>query len=318
MILNEIIENILSASNIILVTHISPDGDAIGCTIAMYKALKLLKKDVKIFIDDDIPDVYKFLPNSDKIERPYDKNADIIVVIDCADKDRIGNAQELLKKDIISVNIDHHISNTLYADINYVDTNAASAAEIIYQIIKLLGINFDSDISTCLYTAIVTDTGGFMYNSTTAFTHEVAADLINNGAPVSYISDKIFHNITYNKIKLIGRALDSLKLYKNGKIACLEITKKDLDETNSKVSDIENIVNYGRDINGVEVAILLVEKDDEIKVSLRSKEKVDVNKIAQIFGGGGHIRASGCSLKNSLEEAKIQILNKIKDIINEG
>ncbi|MDI6604865.1 MAG: bifunctional oligoribonuclease/PAP phosphatase NrnA [Thermoanaerobacteraceae bacterium] len=318
MILNEIIENILSSSNIILVTHISPDGDAIGCTTAMYKALKLLKKDVKIFIDDDIPDVYKFLPNSDKIERPYDKNADIIIVIDCADKDRIGNAQEFLKKDIISVNIDHHISNTLYADINYVDTNAASSAEIVYQIIKLLGINFDSDISTCLYTAIVTDTGGFMYNSTTAFTHEVAADLINNGAPVSDISDKIFHNITYNKIKLIGRALNSLELYENGKITCLEITKKDLDETNSKISDIENIVNYGRDINGVEVAILLVEKDDEIKVSLRSKEKVDVNKIAQIFGGGGHIRASGCSLKNTIKEAKIQILNKIKDIINEG
>lgn len=318
MIFTDIIDKILESSSIILITHVAPDGDALGCVTGMYKVLKNLKKDVDIFIDDDIPETYNFLPNIKKISKPYYKEADLILIIDCADENRIGKSKELLNSNTVTINIDHHVSNTLYAKMNYVDTNAASSAEIIYQLIKLLGAELDEDISTCLYTSIVTDTGGFMYESTTSITHEIAGDLINNGAKIKEVSERVFHNMKYSKAKLIGRVLSNLVLYNNGKIAYMEILKEDFKITETNIADIENIINYGRDINGVEVAVLLVEKDDEIKVSFRSKNKIDVNKIARFFGGGGHLRASGCTIKKSLSEVKKQVLDVILKELNEG
>lgn len=318
MIFTDITDKILNSNSIILITHIAPDGDGLGCVTGMYKVLKKLKKKVDIFVDDDIPEAYNFLPNIDKITKPYHKEVDLILLIDCADENRIGNSKELLKSKSVTINIDHHISNTLYAKMNYVDTNAASSAEIIYQLIKLLGAELDEDISTCLYTSIVTDTGGFMYESTTSITHEIAGDLINNGAKVKEVSDKVFHNVKYSKVKLIARVLNNLTLYKDGKIAYMEILKEDFESTNTDNTDVENIINFGRDINGVEVAVLLVEKDEETKVSFRSKEKIDVNKIANYFGGGGHIRASGCTVKRPIFEVKEQVLDVILKSLNEG
>lgn len=319
MILYDIIDVINKSSEIIIVTHISPDGDGIGCLTSLYKALKKLNKNVSAFIDDIVPDKYKFLPFTDKIKRPYKKDADLIIVIDCADLNRMGKASTLLKSTPISINIDHHISNNLFAKMNYVDSNAASSAEIIYQIIKLLGVNIDLDIAKSLYTGIVTDTGGFMYSSTTSFTHEVAADLINTGVKVDEISDIIFHSTKFSKLKLLGIALSGIELYGNNRIAYMEIKDQDFNTTDTSIQDVEDIINYGRDINGVEVAVLLVEdnENNKIKGSLRSKKYIDVNKIAQKFGGGGHIRASGFSLKCDLKYAKEKIISELlKEVDN--
>ncbi|SNX55472.1 bifunctional oligoribonuclease/PAP phosphatase NrnA [Thermoanaerobacterium sp. RBIITD] len=318
MILNDMIDGIKKANDMIIVTHISPDGDGLGCVTAMYKAMIKINKNVNVFIDDKLPDIYRFLPYIEKITKPFDKKADLLFIIDCADENRMGNAKELLKTIPISINIDHHISNTLYATMNYVDTNAASSAEIIYQIIKMLGIDIDSDIAKCLYTGIVTDTGSFMYSSTTSFTHEVAGDLINNGVSVSEISDKIFHNIKFNKLKLIGKILNKIELYENNKIAYMEIKNEDFIETGTDLTDVENIINYGRDIDSVEVAVLLVENNDEVKGSLRSKNYINVNKIAKEFNGGGHVRASGFTINGKLSNIKEQILKAIKNELNEG
>ncbi|MGB9678624.1 MAG: DHH family phosphoesterase [Thermoanaerobacteraceae bacterium] len=311
MIFTDIIDEISKAKSIILITHISPDGDALGSITGMYNALKSLDKDVTMFVDDNVPDIYNYLPGIDNISRPYYKEVDLILIMDCADIERMGKAKDLLKSNALSINIDHHISNKLYAKMNYVDTNAAATAEIIYQLIKFLRVRLDEDISTSLYTAIVTDTGGFMYESTTAKTHEIAGDLINNGARFKEVSDTIFHSLKYSKAKLIGKVLDKLTLYNDGKIAYMEVLKKDFYETGTDNSDIENIINFGRDIIGVEVAILLVERDNEFKISLRSKDNIDVNKIAGLFGGGGHIRAAGCSLFLTYEQAKQEILNAV-------
>ncbi|AIS52479.1 bifunctional oligoribonuclease and PAP phosphatase NrnA [Thermoanaerobacter kivui] len=311
MILIDAINHIKEAQKIILTTHIAPDGDALGTVTGMYKVFKKMGKEVDAFVDDEIPDMYSFVPNIDKISKPFFKEADVVLIFDCADEERLGRAKELLKSKAATINIDHHISNTLYAKMNYVDTNAAATAEIAYQIVKLLGVDFDEEISTSFYTAILTDTGGFMYESTTSITHQIAGDLINNGAKFKEVGDKVFNSIKFNKAKLLGRALDSLTLYGEGKIAYMEILKRDFEETNTDLTQIENIINYGRNVEGVEVAVLLIEKEDEVKISLRSKEKVDVNKIANIFGGGGHIRASGCSIKGNIDEAKEKILQAI-------
>ncbi|KAA5807730.1 DHH family phosphoesterase [Thermoanaerobacterium thermosaccharolyticum] len=317
MILNDILDSINEAKEIIAVTHVSPDGDGIGCITALYKAMKKLDKDISIFIDDVVPDIYKFMPYTDKITKPINKRADLLIAVDCAEAERMGSAKELLRVVPKSINIDHHVSNTLYANMNYVDTNAASSAEIVYQLIKILGIDLDQEIAESLYVGIVTDTGNFMYSSTTSFTHEVAGDLINNGVSVSKISDIIFHNIKYSKLKLISRAIDKMELYFNKKVAYMELKKEDFIETGTEISDVENIINFGRDIDGVEVAVMLIEKDGLIKGSLRSKNYVDVNKIAQKFNGGGHVRASGFSKNSSINEVKNEVLELIKNELNE-
>jgi len=311
LILIDAINHIKDAKSVIVVSHIAPDGDAIGTVTGMYKVLKKMGKEVDVFIDDEIPEMYYFVPNVEKISRPFYKEADVVLIFDCADEERLGSTKELLKTSAVTINIDHHISNTLYAKLNYVDTNAAATAEIAYQIVKLLGVEFDEEIATSFYTAILTDSGGFMYESTTSITHQIAGDLINNGAKFKEIGDKVFNTLKFNKAKLLGRALNSLTLYKDGRVAYMEILKKDFQETNTNLSHIENIITYARNIEGVEVAVLLVEKEGEIKISLRSKEKIDVNKIANIFDGGGHVRAAGCSIKGNIGEAKEKILQAI-------
>jgi len=317
MILNDILDSINEAKEIVAVTHLSPDGDGIGCITALYKAMKKLDKDISIFIDDVVPDIYKFMPYTDKITRPINKKADLLIAVDCADAERMGSGKELLKIVPKSINIDHHVSNTLYANMNYVDTNAASSAEIVYQLIKILGIDLDQEIAESLYVGVVTDTGNFMYSSTTSFTHEVAGDLINNGVSVSKISDIIFHNIKYNKLKLISKAIDKMELYFNEKVAYMELKKEDFIETGTNISDVENIINFGRDIDSVEVAVMLVEKDGLVKGSLRSKSYVDVNKVAKEFNGGGHARASGFLKNSSINEVKNKVLELIKNELNE-
>ncbi|MGB9809402.1 MAG: DHH family phosphoesterase, partial [Caldanaerobacter sp.] len=284
---------------------------ALGTLTGMYKALKKLDKKVYAFIDDQIPEMYSFLPNIDKISLPFDVEADLALIFDCAEKGRLGAAEKFIESCPVTANIDHHISNTLYAKLNYVDTNAAATAEIAYQIVKLLGLDLDKEVSTSFYTAILTDTGGFTYESTTSMTHHIAGDLINNGADFALVAEKVFNSLKFNKAKLLGRALNSLILYKDGLVSYMEILKKDFEETGTDLSHLENIVTYGRNIEGVEVAVLLVEKDGEVKVSLRSKDRVDVNKIASTFGGGGHIRASGCTVKGTIEEVKKKILEEI-------
>jgi phosphoesterase RecJ-like protein len=312
LIYPKIISKIKESNKIAIMSHIMPDGDNVGSCLALYNALLKSGKSVRFILDDDIPKVYKFLKSSDKAERPgQHEHFDIVIALDCGDENRLGRSRLYLENNFV-INIDHHISNNEFGNLNMVDSNAAATGEIIYQIIKILGIEMDTDISECLYTAIVTDTGQFQYSNTTSVTHQIAGDLINNGVNVSLMFERIYQNSSKEKVMLTKAALGTLEFYHNDRISCISLTLKQMMEVNAQEEDSDGIINLGRDIECVEAAIFLKELEPgKIKVGLRSKKVIDMAAVAKKFGGGGHVRAAGCTLHGSMEEVKEKILEAI-------
>ena len=320
MTLSQIAKFILESKKIGITYHVSPDGDAVGSVLALFNALKSLNKDCYIISKDTLSENLKFLKGSDEITGeitgPVDET-DIVVVLDCGNLERVSaNLKEFTGT---IVNIDHHLSNDKYGDINYIDSNAAATAEIVFELLNLMGISFVKedivikDIGTCMYTSIVTDTGAYRHSNVTERTHKISAVLKKIGVDNTFIYQSLFDNKDFSRIKLIGKALSSMQLILNGKVALLEIDKNFTSDLGIDVGDTSDIISYGLQIKGVEVTLLLKEVEDGVKASLRAKSYVDVRKIAEVFGGGGHIRASGIKIKNmSMEEAKYEILNEIQ------
>ena len=320
MTLGQIAKFILEGKKIGITYHVSPDGDAVGSVLALFNALKSLNKDCYIISKDTLSENLKFLKGSDEITgeitEPVDET-DIVVVLDCGNLERVS--ANLKKFTGTIVNIDHHLSNDKYGDINYIDSNAAATAEIVFELLNLMGINFDEansvikDIGTCMYTSIVTDTGGYRHSNVTERTHKISATLKKIGVDNTFIYQSLFDNKDFSRIKLIGKALSNMQLILNGKVALLELDKAFTEDLGIDIGDTSDIISYGLQIKGVEVTLLLKEVEDGVKASLRAKSYVDVRKIAEVFGGGGHIRAAGIKIKNiSMEEAKYEILNEIQ------
>ncbi len=312
MIYPKIISKIKESNKIAIMSHIMPDGDNVGSSLALYGALKKAGKEVRFILDDEIPKVYKFLNNSDKVEKPGEnEHFDIVIALDCGDASRLGKSRLYLEENFV-INIDHHISNDEFGNLNMVDSTASATGEIVYQIIKILGIPMDKDISECLYTAIVTDTGQFQYSSTTSITHQIAGELINNGVNVSLMFERIYQNSSKEKVMLMKTALDTLEFFHNDSISCITLTMKQMEEINAADVDSDGIINLARDIECVEAAIFLKELEQEkIKVGLRSKKVIDMAAVALRFGGGGHVRAAGCTLHGTIEEVKQKVLEAI-------
>jgi len=312
LIYPKIISKIKESSKIAIMSHIMPDGDNVGSSLALYNALKKLGKDVHFILDDNIPKVYRFLKDSDKVEMPGQyEHFDAIIALDCGDANRLGKSRLYLENNFV-INIDHHISNDEFGNLNMVDSNASATGEIVYQIIKVLGVPMDTEISECLYIAIVTDTGQFQYSNTTSITHQIAGDLINNGVNVSLMFERIYQNSSKEKVMLMKTALDTLEFYHNDSISCITLTLKQMEEVNAIEVDSDGIINLARDIECVEAAIFLKELEQgKIKVGLRSKKVVDMAAVALRFGGGGHVRAAGCTLHGTIEEVKEKILEAI-------
>jgi len=312
LIYPKIISKIKESNKIAIMSHIMPDGDNVGSSLALYNALRKSGKDVRLILDDDIPKVYRFLKSSDKAERPGQfESFDVVIALDCGDAERLGKSRLYLDNNFV-INIDHHISNDEFGNLNMVDTNASATGEIIYHIIKILGIDMDKEISECLYTAIVTDTGQFQYSNTTSITHQIAGDLINSGVNVSLMFERIYQNSSKEKIVLMKTALNSLEFYNNDSISCVNLTLEQMKNSNAMEEDSDGIINLARDIEGVEVAIFLKElQTGKIKVGLRSKKVVDVAAVAGRFGGGGHVRAAGCILYGTVAEVKEKILDAV-------
>lgn len=320
MTLSQIAKFILESKKIGITYHVSPDGDAVGSVLALFNALKSLNKDCYIISKDTLSENLKFLKGSDEITgeitEPVDET-DIVVVLDCGNLERVSaNLKEFTGT---IVNIDHHLSNDKYGDINYIDSNAAATAEIVFELLNLMGISFEKedsvlkDIGTCMYTSIVTDTGAYRHSNVTERTHRISAVLKKIGVDNTFIYQSLFDNKDFSRIKLIGKALSSMQVILNGKVALLEIDKNFTSDLGVDVGDTSDIISYGLQIKGVEVTLLLKEVEDGVKASLRAKSYVDVRKIAEVFGGGGHIRAAGIKIKNiSIEEAKYEILNEIQ------
>lgn len=321
--MNSNIESIIkylkgSNDDFIVTSHISPDGDNIGSTLGMYYALNKLGKNVYYVLDDNPPQNLKFLVENMNILKSEEVNLNNynIVALDCGDKNRICLSQELLNNAKKIVCIDHHASNDYYGDFNYIDIDASSTCELVYNLLveyeKKEDKNIiDEDIATCLYTGLVTDTGNFVYSNTHPSSFEMAKDLLLKGAKKDIIIQKVFQSNPYNYYKLLGEALNTLDIL-DGKIASIMITKEMLKRNVISFNDVDGITSYTRDIEGVEVGILLKEKkENEVKISLRSKNYVDVSKIAQSFNGGGHIRAAGCTIYSSVEDAKKMIVEAV-------
>jgi phosphoesterase RecJ-like protein len=296
-----------------------PDGDNIGSSLALYNGLKKMGKAVRFILDDDIPKIYRFLESSDKAEKPGEaENFDVVIALDCGDAGRLGKSGRYLDNNFV-INIDHHISNNKFGNLNLVELKASSTGEIIYKLLKLLGIDLDKEISECLYTAIVTDTGQFQYSNTTATTHQIAGELINNGVNVSLMFERIYQNSSKEKVVLMKMALGTLEFYHNDSISCVSLTIQQMQEANAKEEDSDGMINLARDIECVEVAIFLKELEPgKIKVGLRSKKVIDVAAVSLQFGGGGHVRAAGCTIFGSVAEVKKKILEAVIERFGEA
>ena len=316
-------EEILKSKRIGLSFHTSPDGDAVGSTLSLLNALRYIGKDSYIISRDVISDNFSFLSLSNEIDGNIIEpkmNTDLVIVLDCGNIDRIS--ADLSNYNGKIINIDHHISNENYGCINYVDIKAASTCELSYLLIKELGINFDDKtdievaIGNAVYTGIVTDTGSFRHSNVTSRTHSIAAKLIENGVDNSKIHSSLFDNKPFNKVKLMGSVLSNIELAIDNKVAVLQIPQGMLEDFNLLNTDTSDIISVGLGIKGVEVSMLLKEVKDGVKGSLRSKNNVDVRKIAEVYGGGGHIKAAGFMLKDvDITEAKEKILKTLKEEI---
>ncbi|MCF6460500.1 DHH family phosphoesterase [Clostridium sp. Cult3] len=311
--INEVIDVIRKSKNIYIASHVQPDGDNIGSTLALGMALRKIDKDVKVIKVDDIPKNYWFLPNIEMI-REYDieENIDTFIALDSSDLERLGIGKQFALQAKNIINIDHHISNNNYGHINIVSPSAGATGEIIYELIKDAGIPIDKDIATCLYTAISTDTGSFMYSNTTYSTHLIAADLIKTGIDINHININLYQSRSLERTNLFIDSLNSLELFLDGKVGIVSVTQQMLKSNNASLEDTEGIVSFIRDIDSIEIACLLKEmKNDEIKVSLRSKKMIDVSEVCVKFDGGGHKRAAGCTIYGTINEAKDSILDEI-------
>ena len=313
MTLDEILEEIKKAGSIVLLTHETPDGDAIGSSLGLKLALEKLGKNADLIMTS-YAKTFNFLPEVDKIKTESDiKEYDLAISLDCATFKRLDNREyfENAKKTIV---IDHHGSNNMYGDINYVNPVAPACSEILLAILSYYEIDIDVKIGTCLMTGIITDTGGLQYPATTADTFEYAAELLRKGVDIADICKRTLQTKTKANFELQKRVMDRMELLEDGKVAFSYIDQKDLDEVNAEEGDHEGLVNIGRSIEGVEVSIFIRQKDNEnaYKVSMRSGSYVNVSDVCLMFGGGGHPRAAGALIQGSVEQVKEKLLNEVR------
>lgn len=305
------------AQRILVFTHVQPDGDAIGSSLGLARALRQMGKEAVLVGVDPIPRLYQFLPGWDELRVPWqeiDGEWDLCCFLDCGDLERVGAALPLVQKGKRTLSIDHHATNNFFAEYNHVDTSAAAVGELVYRLLREAGAPIDADTATCLYTALVTDTGGFRYDSTGPSTHRAAAELIELGVKPYEVASAIFESESPTRLALLARALSTLTLDEGGQVAWMRITRADMEAAGAEDGDIEGIVNYARSIFGVEVGMLFRETaEGTIRVGLRSRRRVDVGAIAQAFGGGGHPRAAGCTLNGGMEDAVRRMLAAVRE-----
>lgn len=319
-----VIEVLKRGKRFAIVAHISPDGDAIGSCLALANFLWDHGKTVDLYCHDVPPEnlaflqgIQNFIKPGEKGETQMDFTYDAVVCLDCSDEGRLGDAAYLLKQTSCTINIDHHATNTMYADINVVEPGASSTAELVFELIcEMDGDYFSMPVYEAIYTGIATDTGGFGFSNTTPAAHKIAARLIEYGLDVDKLTRLLFRNTTLPRVRLLAKALASLEMHCNDRVAFLTVNKAMLKEVGLEENNTDGIVNYGIDIVGVECAALFKETEQgNTKVSLRTKGAIDASALAAKFGGGGHVRAAGCLISAGIEKAKEQVLEALKAML---
>lgn len=315
MTLDEILKEIENAETIVISAHESPDGDAIGSLLAMKLILEQMGKKPDVIIPE-YSRLFKFLPKIDEVKKSSDIECyDLAISLDCANLARLVGREyfEKAKKTIV---IDHHGSNNMYGDLNYVNPVSPACCEIIAGMMEYYQMNITKDIGTCIMTGIITDTGGFRHSTITADTFDFTAELIRKGVNVPYIYKKALRTQTKANFLLCKKAMERMEILEDGKVTFTYIDLKDEEEVGAEPGDHEGLVELGRDLEGVEVSIFVREKEDNIyKISLRAGNYVNVSDVCLIFGGGGHPRAAGATIQGTLEQVKEKVLKEIKKVL---
>lgn len=317
MTLDNIIEEIKDAEKIVILTHETPDGDAIGSSLAMKIALKQLGKNADVVIKE-IPKIFDFLPDREEIKQFTDvEKYDLAIALDCADFKRLVGS-EYFEKAKQTIVIDHHGSNKMYGDINFVNPVSPACCQILIGMFQYFNINIDKELGTCILTGIITDTGGFRYSGVTPETFEFTAELLEKGVNVSEIYKRVLETKTKANFELMKRTIDRMEFLEDGKVTFTYITNKDLIDVNAEIGDHEGLVETGRDIEGVEVSVFIRQKDNDentYKVSMRSNDYVNVSDVCLMFGGGGHEKAAGAVIQGNIEQVKQKILNELRKVL---
>jgi bifunctional oligoribonuclease and PAP phosphatase NrnA len=326
-IIKQIAELIIASDSFLITVHESADGDAVGSMLALGKVLEMLNKELLLYSPDPIPAKLRFLEGSNKItsntEEIEDRKFDLMIMLDCGDRQRSGDYISNFRSYKSLINIDHHVSNDAFGNLNLIDPKVSSTAEHVYTIIteimqaKFPDKKLSKDIASSLLAALYDDTGGMRYISTTSKTLRIAAELVDAGANCADISENLFFSVSREKMELTSRVLASLRFENKGKIAYLIMKLDDLDATGAYSEDSEGLIDFPRAIEGVEVAFLIKEiGPDRYKISFRSRGKVDVNEFCSRFGGGGHKVASGCTICGSLDNVIDKIVLPLKEMLN--
>ncbi len=318
--IDAILEYIHESNDFVVTSHVNPDGDNIGSTLSMYHLLKKHNKNVYYVMNDKIPLNLEFLvENINIINSNQFKELNIskynVITLDCGDSHRICIDEDVKNNCVKLINIDHHDSNTFYGDLNYIIKEGSSTSELVYNLIirdeEICSHEIiDEDIATGLYTGLITDTGRLTYSNTHASSFEMAKQLLVRGAKIQKVIEKVFSSNSLNYYKLLGEALSTLQVT-NTKVATMIVTQDMMKRNDIQFKDVDGLVEYVRDIKDVEIGILLKEKSpNEIKVSFRAKSYADVSRVSKAFDGGGHIKAAGCVIHDSIENARTRVLEE--------
>lgn len=299
------------SDTIYLTSHISPDMDSIGSLLGLNMALKnkYRNKTIKMVLKDKVPKKFNFLDIKNIEQIDVYNTGELLILLDCADKNRIGI--DGLENIETIVNIDHHISNPNYGDLNIVDIEASSTSEIVFELLKTMEIETDIDINRALYAGISADTGSFKYSNTTSRTHAITSELLKEDIGMNEINVRLYQNRSLEDIEVLKKILEKMFIIEDNKIAGIVFKERDYKNILEKDS-LEGIVEFGRDIEGVEVSFFLKEDEGFIKGSLRSKNYLDVAEIASHFQGGGHTKASGFKTKGNIDDVKEEVIKIIK------
>jgi len=323
--MDQIIKQINEAKHILLASHSQPDGDAVSSILALGLAIGKLGKKTTIYNASPIPAVYRFLPSVERIVRHIKKanTYDVALVLDCGNLPRIGEATTTVSQIPVVINIDHHISNTGFGNIQLIDPLACSTAEIVYRLIKAMDVPIDTAMATSLYTGILTDTGSFRFSSTNQAAFAISQEMAELGVEAHEVAQHVYGTYSLGRIKLLNLALDSIEISDNGKLSIMTVTGAMFEETRTQPEDADGMINYARRIEDVKVAALIHEQKNgktksngqcRFHVSLRSDGSVDVAAIAGSFGGGGHASAAGFQVETTLKKLKSDIITLAQNL----
>ena len=312
MILDDMKKELQMAETIGILTHQNPDGDAIGSALALYMALKAQNKEVELIIPE-YAKVFDFLPSINESIREGKQNYDLAIAVDCATQARLADPAKSFESAKKTIQIDHHVVNSMYADFDYVDPVAPACAQILIKVLEYWNIDISREIGTCLLAGIITDTGGFQYEGVSCETFEIVARLLSKGINITNIYKRVFQTMSKTKFEITKLAMNRIQFYEEGKIAFTYILQEDEKNIGAGIGDWEGCVSIGREIEGVEVSIFIREVENGFKASLRSNDYVNVSDICLMFGGGGHNKAAGCQISTGdLEQVRDRLISQTK------